>query len=57
MAVANVVPPMITPKNPQELEEQEDKRAKSPNMSSKAPIKVLLTKHQLEKLFDKIDLS
>ena len=30
---------------------------KSPDMSSEAPIKVQLTKDQLEKLFDKIDLS
>ena len=49
--------PMLTPKNPQESGKHEDKRMKSPDMSSEAPIKVQLTKEQLEKLFDKIDLS
>ena len=57
VADPNVVPPMLTPKNPQESAKHEDKRMKSPDMSSKAPIKVQLTKDQLEKLFDKIDLS
>ena len=57
VAAANVGPPMLTPRNPQESEKQKDKRTKSPNMSSEAPIKVQWTKDQLEKLFDKIDLS
>ena len=40
MAVTNVVPPTLTPKNPQESEKHEDKRAKSPDISYEAPIKV-----------------
>ena len=31
VAAANVVPPMLTPKNPQESEKQKDKKMKSPN--------------------------
>ena len=57
VAAANVLPPLLTPKNPQEPEKQKDKRIKSPDISSKTPIKVKLTKDQLEKLFDKIDPS
>ena len=57
MATANVVPPMLTPKNSQELEKQKEKRMKSCDKYSEAPIKVQLTKDQLNKLFDKIDLS
>ena len=48
---------MLTPKNPHESEKQNDKRMKSPDMSSEAPIKVQLTKDQFKKLFAKIDLS
>ena len=44
LAAANVVPSMLTPKNPQELGEYEDKQMKMPNMSSKEHIKVQLTK-------------
>ena len=36
MAAANVVPSMLTPKIPQESEENKDKRMKSPDMSSEA---------------------
>ena len=56
VAAANVLPPLLTPKNPQESEKQ-DKRTKSPDKSSQAPIKVQLNKDQLKKLFDKIDPS
>ena len=56
LAVVNLVPSMLTPKNPQQSEEN-DKRMKSPHMISKTQIKVQLTKDQLEKLFDKLDLS
>ena len=57
VATANVVPPMLRPKNPQESENQKDKVMKSSDMSSEVPIKVQLTKDQLKELFDKIDLS
>ena len=57
VAAANVVLPMLVPKIPQESEKHEDKRMKSPYMSSETPIKVQLTQEQLEKLFDKIDFS
>ena len=57
VAAAIVDPSMLTPKNPQESEKHEDKRMKFPDMSSEAQIKVQLTKEQLEKLFDKLDLS
>ena len=36
----NVVPLMLTPKNPQESKRLEDKRTKFPDMSSEAPIKI-----------------
>ena len=36
VAAVNVVPPMLTPKNPQESEKQMDKRMKPPDMSSEA---------------------
>ena len=36
LAAANVVPSMLTPKIPQESEENSDKRTKSPDISSKA---------------------
>ena len=48
VAAANVVPPMLIPKNPRESEKQKDKRTKSPDMSSEASIKVQLTKDQLK---------
>ena len=54
VAAANVVPPMLTPKNSQE-EKKMDKRMKSPDTSFEAPINVQLTKDQLQKLFDKKD--
>ena len=44
VTTANVIPPMLMPKNSQELEKQEDKRMKTPDMNSEAPIKVQLTK-------------
>ena len=47
VATANMVPPMLTPKNSQSSEKQ-DKRTKSPDMSSEAPIKVQLTKDQVK---------
>ena len=57
LAAANGVPYMLASKNPQGSEENEDKRTRNPDMSSKAQIKIQLTKEQLEKLFDKLDLS
>ena len=48
VATANVVPSMLTPKNPQESEKQKNKRMKFPDMSSRAPMKVQLTKDQLK---------
>ena len=57
VAAANVNTPMLTPKNPQESKKHEDKGMKFPDMSSEAPIKVQLTKEQIEKLFDKLDLG
>ena len=48
MATASVVPPMLTPKNSQESENQKDKRTKSPDMNPEAPIKMQLTKDQLK---------
>ena len=57
MAAANVVVPMLASKNSQGLEENEDKKRKSPDMGSKGQTKVSLTKGQLKKLFDKLDLS
>ena len=57
VAADYVVPPMLTPKNPQESEKHEDKRAKPTDMNFEAPIKVHLIKDQLEKWFDKIDLN
>ena len=56
VAAANVVPLRLTPKNSKESEKQKDKRMKSPDMNREAPIKMQLTKDQLKKLFDKIDL-
>ena len=57
VAIANVVPPMLIPKNPQELEKQKDKRTKTPDMNSETTIKVKLTRDQFKKLFNKIHLS
>ena len=57
VTTANVVPPILTPKNPQETEKKKDKRMKTLDMNSEATIKVKLTKDQLKKLFNKIDLS
>ena len=48
---------MLIPKNLQEPEENEDKQIKSLDMYFKEPIKVQLTKEQLEKPFDKLNLS
>ena len=57
MATANVVPPMLTPKNPQESEKEKEKETKSPDVNSETTSKVKLTKEKLKKLFGKIDLS
>ena len=57
VATANIVPPMLTPKNSQELEKQKDKRTKTLDMNSEATINVKLTKDEVRKLFNKIDLS
>ena len=57
VATANVVPPMLTPTDPQESEKQKDKRLKSPDMSFEAKTKVQLTKEQLKILFDEINMS
>ena len=48
---------MLASKNPQESDENEDKKTGSPYMGSKGQIKAQLTKEQLEKLFDKLDMS
>ena len=57
VATANVVPSILTPKISQESEENEDKRMKSPDMSSEARTRTQLTNEQLKKMFDKLDLS
>ena len=48
---------MLTSRNPQESEEHEDKRMKSPDMSSGTQTKTQLTEEQLEKPFYKLELS
>ena len=57
IAAANMVPPMLVQGNSQKTEEWLDKRTEPPNLNSKIGTKTKLTKNQLEKLFQKIDLS
>ena len=57
LVAANAVPTMLAFKNPQELEGNRDERSGFPDMGSKEQIKPLLSKEQLDKLFDKLDLS
>ena len=56
MATANAVPPLLTPKIPQEPEKQKEKETKSPDANSETKSKVKLTKEQLKILFGEIDL-
>ena len=53
VATANVVPAMLTPKNYQDSEKQ-DERTNFPGMNSEAPIKVQLTKDQLKNCLIKL---
>ena len=50
VAAANLVPSVLIPRIPHESEDNKDKRAKSPDMSSEMWSKAQLTKEQLEKL-------
>ena len=57
VATANILPPMLTLKNPQKSDEQKDEKMKCLDMNSEAKTEVELTKEQLKKLFEKIYLS
>ena len=57
LVAAIAVPTMLASKNPQESEKNEDEKTGFPNMGSKGQIKLQLPKEQLEKPFDKLELS
>ena len=57
MAAADIVHPMLASKTPQGIQEKGDKKTKFPDMSSKGQTKLPVTKEQLKKLCDKLDLS
>ena len=54
VTAANIICPMLTPKNSHNSEGQKDINTKYPVMSSESKTKVKLTKEQLKKLFKKL---
>ena len=57
VAAANVVPSMLAQRNSKKIENMLDKRIESPNLNYKRETKIKLTKNQLEKNIQKLDLS